>query len=343
MARSRNRGSGGGGMGGACPAGITGSCGVNIAAPATPDRATPDIEFFRTAFMQGNQVINGVNVPIWGFNDGAGGMDGMGGSFPAPPIRVRQGQIVHTHLNVMSMMGPHTIHHHGIEPSTFNDGVGHFSFDVLGNYTYQWYASQAGTYFYHCHTNTVVHAEMGMYGALIIDPPTGPGTAFAGGPAYQVEAIWAVDDIDLSWHCLPWNAALCGGDARLNNFNPTLFCINGLGANLTQTDPRVAISVARGQTLLLRYIVAGYVPQRVTFPSGIGAVTIVAEDGRPLPASQTLSAGASVTMVSAERYDFIIRPTTAGSFPVDIAFYNYRAVNGSLSQIGSIRTMIRVN
>jgi len=93
---------------------------------------------------------------------------------------------------------------------------------------------------------------------------------------------------------------------------------------------------------LLRYIMAGYVPQRISFPTGIGAVAIVAEDGRPLPTAQTLTAGASVTMVSAERYDFIIRPTIAGSYPVDIAFFNYRTVSGALRQIGSIRSMIQV-
>ena len=190
-------GMGGGGMGG-CSAGIQGNCGLSPAAPATPGLVTADKTFNRDTFMGATQVINGVNVTIFGFTDS--NMGGMAAQrFPAPLIRVNQGDIVHTVLNVM--MGVHTIHHHGIEPSTFNDGVGHYSFDVQGTYTYQWQASQAGTYFYHCHTNTVLHAEMGMYGALIVDPPTGPGTAFAGGPAYQVEAIWAVDDIDTSWHC----------------------------------------------------------------------------------------------------------------------------------------------
>lgn len=336
---------GGSGSGGGCSDGISGNCGLNIDAPATPGRVTPDIEFFRSVNMNDSKVINGVSVPIWGFNDDAsgGGMGGTGVSFPSPPMRVRQGQIVHTHLNVVDMMsGVHTIHHHGIEPSTFNDGVGHYSFDVVGRYTYQWRAAQAGTFFYHCHVNTVLHAEMGMYGGLIIDPPTGPGTVFAGGPAYDVEAIWAVDDIDTSWHCLPWDAALCGGDARLNNFNPDLFCINGLGADKTQTDPSVAITVPRGATLLLRYIMAGYVPQRVKFPAGIGAVTIVAEDGRPLAAPQTVSAGGSITMTPAERYELIITPTTAGTFPVDIDFFNYRAVSGTLQKIGSIRSVINV-
>ena len=325
-----------------CPAGIQGNCGLNPAAPATPGLVTANKTFNRVTFMDGNQVINGTNVPIFGFQDpngGAGG--GMGvAAFPAPPIRVNQGDIVHTVLQVM--MGVHTIHHHGIEPTSFNDGVGHYSFDVQGQYTYQWKASQAGTYFYHCHVNTVLHVEMGMYGALIVDPPSGPGIAFAGGPAYNVEAIWAVDDIDVSWHCKPWDAALCGGDAGFYDFNPTLFCINGLGADLTGTDARVAVNMTRGETLLVRYIAAAYVPERVTFDPGLGPITIISEDGRPYATPVTLAAGSSVLMTAAERYEFIFKPTNSGTFPVNIAFYNYRAANGNLAQIGSIGTTITV-
>ena len=348
-------GMGGGGMGGGCNAGITGNCGLHIDAPATPNRVTPDVEFFLTTFMQGSQVINGVEVPIWGFNMdggmgggddggmGGGGGGGMGGTMPNPPMRVRQGQIVHTHLNAMAMMAPHTVHHHGIEPDTFNDGVGHYSFDVLGQYTYQWRASQAGTYFYHCHVNTVLHAEMGMYGALIIDPPDGPGTVYQGGPSYDVEAIWAVDDIDMAWHCKPWDAALCGGDAGLNNFNPEIFCINGIGEDLSETHASVVVNASRGQKVLLRYIMAGYVPQKVKFPAALGDFQVVAEDGRPLPVIETKAAGSEILMTPAERYDLIFTPQTAGSFPVEIDFFDYRAASGNLRKIGSIRPRFNIS
>ena len=175
---------GGGGMGG------MGACYIYPGAPATPGLTTPDVVYERTVSMNGSVTMDdGTSIPVWGFPDLAAGGGGMGGGgmggggmggtapFPSPPMRVREGQIVHTILDVGMMNGIHTIHHHGIEPHYASDGVGHITWDVNGTYTYQWRPMSPGTYFYHCHTNTVLHAEMGMYGALIVDPPEGPGRA----------------------------------------------------------------------------------------------------------------------------------------------------------------------
>ena len=337
---------GGGSYGGACrDAGVTGNCGLYTASPATPNKVTPNKSFSRYMVMGASHSVNtkakgAVSFKIFAFGGDGGQFDGY---IPNPMMRVKQGDIVHTSLNVWL---PHTIHHHGIDPDAFNDGVGHHSFDVLGSYTYQWKASQAGTYFYHCHTNTVLHAEMGMYGPLIIDPPSGPGTAFEGGPAYDVEAIWAVDEIDTSWHCLPWDAALCGGDAGLNDFNPDIFIINGKGDADTETHASVAVSARVGQKILIRYIQAGYIPQKITFSgvsttSGLGAVTIIAEDGRPLLKAETLpiSGGqSSNVMTSAERKEFYIIPKTAGKYLVKIEFLHW--IRGTV--VGTIQTYINV-
>ena len=323
----------GGGMGGG-GGGMGGGCYTYPGAPATPGIVTPNVTFSRGVYMGGSmRMDDGRYVTIWGFSEG--GMGGMsGGPFPSPAIRVREGQIVHTRFTNQGMMWLHTIHHHGIEPSDMNDGVGHTSFDVDGTYTYQWKASHAGTYFYHCHTNTVLHAEMGMYGVLIVDPADGSKRAYTSGPVYDVEAIWAADEIDSSWHNKSWDAGTCGGDAGLNNLRADYFIISGVdGARSALTDPRVAVSMRRGQTLLVRYINAGYYPQRINF--GSLTATAVASDGRALPAPVSVN---QLRAVSAERYDFLITPSSAGTYNVVIEFLDW--VSGAVR--GKATTRITV-
>ena len=349
--------SGGGGMGGGGDGGgMDGGGGMMgngcyiypvTAAETAPLDNNPDVVYNRGIYMNGNMVMDdGRNVTIWGFTDGGGGMGGgdtggmggggMGGgnTFPSPAMRVTQDQVVHTNLNVPMMMY-HTIHHHGIEPEYRSDGVGHLSGDVNGGYTYQWRPAHAGTYFYHCHTNTVLHAEMGMYGALIVDPPEGPGTAFENGPTYDVEAIWAVDEIDSSWHTLDWTAGTCGGNVGLHDLNPDYFIITGVdGAQSALTAPGIAVNMSRGQRLLVRYICAGYLPQEIRF-GGLD-VEIIASDGRPLPNPVTVD---KINAVSAERYDVIIEPTSRGTYTVEIDVKDW--ITGNV--LGTARTRITVN
>ena len=123
-------------------------------------------------------------------------------------------------------LNTHTIHWHGIEPTPMNDGVGHTSFEVTGNWIYQFQPNTAGTYFYHCHKNTVLHFEMGLYGLLIIDPPQGPTFASANAPTiprfdpatftvpFDVEAAWVPDEFDSHWHVLGHNAFMQACDAN---------------------------------------------------------------------------------------------------------------------------------
>ena len=311
-------GGGGGGMGGACY--------VYPDAPATPGIVTPDVVFNRGIYMNGSMTMDdGRTVTIWGFTDTGGStgtqMYGMGGNmgggvFPSPAMRVTAGQIVHTNLNVNGMMWVHTIHHHGIEPADHADGVGHITWDVNGLYTYQWRPMHPGTYFYHCHVNTPLHAEMGMYGALIVDPPEGPGTLISGGPTYDSECFWVVDEIDSRWHSLSWDAGTCGADVGLNVLKPNYFVITGVDASGTSAmnNPPISGAIKVGQKLLARYVCAGYHPQQVHIPAGLKA-TIYLSDGRPLPNPVGTT---GFRAISGERYDMILEPTQPGNYVVSI-------------------------
>jgi hypothetical protein len=184
-----------------------------------------------------NDGISTESVNFMGFNH----KDASRFHFTSEPIRVVEGQIVHAELHHTSRGPSHTIHWHGIEPTSMNDGVGKISMEVgSSGYTYQWQANAAGTYFYHCHRNTILHFMQGMYGVLIVDvlpppgslhaalqplgnPVTGDGNQFGtigfgypmGGPGfvrrggnvvpYDVEAIWVTGDIDPVWAGLSHN------------------------------------------------------------------------------------------------------------------------------------------
>ncbi|MBI2858441.1 MAG: carboxypeptidase regulatory-like domain-containing protein [Chloroflexi bacterium] len=157
--------------------------------PSTPDRVEPTNPVPEVMAMAGYQnppsrshtlqrdLLHGLKMSTWDsakelvfmtFRDGDNPST-HDGNWPGPTIRVPRGVVFHCDTQGHGPP-PHTIHWHGIEPTPMNDGVGHCSME-LGQYTYQWQPNFIGTYFYHCHRNTVQHFEFGLYGMLFIEPP----------------------------------------------------------------------------------------------------------------------------------------------------------------------------
>ncbi|BCR03605.1 hypothetical protein DESUT3_06740 [Desulfuromonas versatilis] len=159
--------------------------------PPTPELLTPNNPV--PAFMQAQlpddfrmnvpgtverDLMNKVVMPTWdnqkelvffAFRDNGLQSPLNDGIWPAPTIRVPRGVIFHC-LAQGHGPKPHTIHWHGLEPTPMNDGVGHCSVEI-GHYTYQLQPNFIGTYFYHCHRNTVQHFEFGLYGMFLVEPP----------------------------------------------------------------------------------------------------------------------------------------------------------------------------
>ncbi|MDW7711998.1 MAG: multicopper oxidase domain-containing protein [Deferrisomatales bacterium] len=346
----------------------------------TPDRVEPDRlfirEFDRRDLALPVNAADGATeeIAIWGFTDPLGA-DELG--FPSPTIRAVQGEVVHVYHRPGH--GPHTIHSHGIGMTPVNDGVGHTTFELEGDgYIYQWLAPEPGTYLYHCHRNTVLHFEMGMYGLLIIDPPVA-GAPFAdGGPGfaarrkdlvhYDVEGLWVIDDIDRRWHddreddgvlihghgagllCpfLPWDPDPTE-HPHLHRFEPDRFLISGVMAGQDDpliTHPRVAVSARPGDTILLRILNAAYTRARFVFPSSLAA-EVIAVDGKALGGSGHRSYSQPFPLseldhrfelTTAQRWDVLIPNAPAGEWEVGVEFRDW--ISGAL--LGRARTRITV-
>lgn len=307
-------------------------CNAFKASPATPDKLTPQVVINRKGAASADLVApDGKKIRYWTFIDPTRTLQP---SYPAPTIRVRQGQIVHTRFSANK--GPHTIHHHGMNPSTANDGVGHVSFEVNGTYTYQWQPHTAGTFFYHCHRNTVFHFEMGMFGLLIVDPPEGPGRVFQNGPAYDVEKMWVLDDMDPRWHAIDeHDAGLCGMDVGFNRFEPKYFLLSGVFNNRTTTDPRAVVTARLGQRILIRLLNASYSVARVTLPC---EATVVGVDGlglgrEPWTSPYTIPANTPFELSSAQRFELILTPPSRGTFTARMEFRHW--ITGQIQNNGA--------
>jgi len=320
-------------------------------------------------------------LPMWVFGDpdAAANRD----QFPGPLIRSVQGEVLH--LTASCKGGTHTIHWHGIEPTPMNDGVGKHSFEVAGNFVHQLQTNEAGTYFYHCHKNTTLHFEMGLFGLFIVDPVSpDPGITapylsppgFVAGRLttdppnvetirYDVEKFWVADDFDSRWHfpepghnhgmqdCdadtpfAPETFHVFGTEAfELNDFRADIFNVSGVVLDYGQTgppftpvftgaiaDPLIAVNAAVGETVLIRFLNAGYGIQELTMPVDI---TIIAWDGHPLGVGDLhrysrpylVPAGTPIRTTSARRFDLIIDTATTGQFAGNARIDYYEWVKG---------------
>lgn len=335
-----------------------------------PHEGTPATEFLQTAdrtykldFFNDNMTFDDrARHKIWTFETPQSGR-----VFPSPLIRITEGELLHAIVKPSKRV--HTIHWHGIEPDPRNDGVGHTSFEVTGSYTYQWRPERgrpgnpnegaAGTYFYHCHVNTPLHVQMGMFGPLIVDPaahpafPVQPGVtrrAFVDGPEYDIatETLLAPYSVDPRWHQLDHAAGLSGEDVGLDRFQPRHFYL--LGGELA-TGPRRAgpwqLSAIRAtapggsrKPTLLRLVNANYFPVTMRFTTAAGAPVPMAEmishDGRPFRDTSNRTGDSppicdtqhplitsKINFGAAERFDVLLRPPAPGKYRLTITLENW--------------------
>lgn len=231
------------------------------------------------------EIAPGVMVEQWAFT-----FPGGEPTVPGPEIRVKQGDLVRINFrNTMQM--PHTIHLHGITSLAQEmDGVPATSGYILpgGSYTYEFVAAEPGTHGYHCHVQTNLHMDMGMYGALIIEP-RGDSAA-----VWSKEFVLTLDE---------WDSRQ-DPNAVKHTSDPNYFLINGKAFPLTEP-----LEIAEGEIVLMRLINFGFRPHAMHV-HGLKFL-VIAKDGYDLPHpfdADTLS------ILPGERYDILIKGRD-GTFP----------------------------
>ena len=324
----RGGGGGGGGMGGGGTGG-GGSTGGNRTFSYQASPTSVGVS------MNGNLTMaNGASFRTWYFGSGFNGDRALAG----PVFEATEGQTAQVTL---SSMMPHSIHFHGLDVDQANDGVpstsgyvgggmggGNFGrvsgYNSLGSsYTYTFTAPHAGTYMYHCHVDTALQFEMGMYGTVIIRPADGSiNVAWAGGPAFDKEYIWQLGTFDSSWH-----GSMVSG-SQTARYRPNYFMINGRDGTNASTDSTVAVSASAGQKVLIRVNGTSYMPGIVRL--GGLPFEVIASDGRPLAQSYTTT---EQLVCAGERYDLLVTLPSSGQYTSTVDYQDIRrgGVTGTVS------------
>ncbi|TVY03310.1 multicopper oxidase domain-containing protein [Cohnella terricola] len=299
--------------------------------------ASPAVKQFRLYATDGYLTLpDGKQVYIWGYS-----LKNEPGSaeYPSPTLEVNEGDRVEITL---TNIGPsnkaikklaHTIHWHGLDTDQSNDGVPHTSPAIqLGeSFTYKFTADHAGTYFYHCHVDTVEHLQMGMFGAFIVKAKNGANQAWTGGPAFDKDYAFVVNEIDPVWH----QAVEESKPYDRTAFHPVYWTINGKSYPDTEQDATTMIEGRVGQTVLIRIINAGYEPH--SFHLHGFHFDVIASDGRPLP--QPISKD-TVLIGQGERYDLLVKFDKDGMFPL----HSHNIVDNTNNGVypGGLHTMVNV-
>ncbi|GAA0412615.1 hypothetical protein Acor_16750 [Acrocarpospora corrugata] len=126
-------------------------------------------EFTLTAKPATLKLPSGRTFEAWSFN----------GQSPGPTLRVKQGEHVELTLRNELPGQAVTIHWHGYDVPSGEDGVPGVTQDAVlpgGSHVYRFRAADPGTYWYHSHQTSSVAVAKGLFGLLVVEPDPGDHT-----------------------------------------------------------------------------------------------------------------------------------------------------------------------
>lgn len=302
---------------------VAGGLWVPAAEAAVIDRSVCVRAFTKT-------MKDGAAVSFWGFTESCAGMGGTG-EVPGPTLEIGIGDTLNLTLNMM--MAPqeaapyngHTIHLHGADVATGEDGVPETNGQRVNGDTYTWTptAEMAGSYMYHCHVHTVKHLDMGMYGPLIVRPKDAAGNPLnqlTPDPrtAYDISLNLVFSTVDPDYHTAVGDSPVFG------NYQPRYFLING-NEGSAGTDPAVTVSAAVNQKVALRLMGLHAVSGTFSIRDEAGNLqpfTVYVQDGRQWPVPETVT---QLDIGGGQRFDVVFAtPAARGAWYPQMTYKRLR-------------------
>ena len=146
--------------------------------PAEPAGGGDVIDVELTAAETTLGLVDGVETQVWAYN----------GTVPGPALRATLGDTVRVTVR-NDLDAATTIHWHGIRVPNDMDGVPGVNqprIESGDTFVYEFTPPDAGTYWYHSHTDGSQQLERGLYGSIVVDDP--------GDTGYDVDEVWILDD-----------------------------------------------------------------------------------------------------------------------------------------------------
>jgi FtsP/CotA-like multicopper oxidase with cupredoxin domain len=226
-------------------------------------------------------IAPGATFEAWTFN----------GQVPGPTIEARVGDVLVVRLT-NRLPEATTLHWHGLRVPAPMDGTDIVQHPLApgDTFTYRFKLLDAGTFWYHPHSNEAVQMERGLYGALIVRSPDEP--------VLDREQVFVLDDLKLDRHA---NLAKFGGLVQWHDGREgDIRLVNGA------REP--VLSIAAGQIERWRIVNASSA-RYIRLSIGGRPFRLLGTDGglieAPVPATELL-------LAPADRADFAVGPFQEG-------------------------------
>ncbi|TCP55517.1 FtsP/CotA-like multicopper oxidase with cupredoxin domain [Tumebacillus sp. BK434] len=262
----------------------------------------------------------GAEITAWTFN----------GAVPGSEIRVQEGKRVKVVLK-NKLQQPVSIHWHGYPVPNAMDGIPGVTQNAVqpgASFTYEFTASEPGTYWYHSHQDSANQVDRGLYGALVVEPKeqkvkydreftllldewspemfaaSGAGTDHGGhggggskGDDSGKQGSGSHAGTDHSAHSGDNGGAstpVISHDKMMKQMY-SIFTVNGKAGS--EVEP---LQVKKGEKIKLRLINAGYQTHQLNLTNQTFKITHI--DGQALQSSPDVS-GSLLAIAPGERYD----------------------------------------